>query len=779
MKAFITKNLKKIKYFLKKFRKNFLPGRKAIFGASLGIFGIFFLTIIGTNLIYLKYLGFWVILGMTISLIVVSFIMAVLSQLLIRLIGRIPFWLGVALLSGIPVLMWHFHINLSGTLLILSYLALFGSLIGGAVWLYFLKWHHTGRLKKSLIIISFVAGIAGLMAGLFWLLNPGKDLEYPESAAYAAESLPPALKMDNPAEPGPYKVMTLTYGSGIDRRRKEFGENADLLTESVDGSVFLDSWKGFNGKMRTRYFGFGKDSLPLNARVWYPDGKGPFPLVLIVHGNHLAQHFSDPGYEYLGNLLASRGYIFASVDQNFLNGSFTNFFKGLSNENNVRGWLMLKHIEVWKKWDEDPGNTFHNKVDLDNIALIGHSRGGEAVAHAALFNKLPYYPDNARETFDFHFNIRSVVAIAPADGQYQPAKIRTPLTDVNYFVIQGSHDADVSSYMGIRQFNRVSFSGDFDGFKSGLYVYRANHGQFNSNWGRKDYSSPRINFFNLKQLLPEKDQQQIAMVYISAFLDATLKGTTEYQPMFMDHRLARNWLPQTIYLNQYQQAGTIFIANFQEDLDLSTASLPGSHIMGHDLSVWREQSISLQWGDYDSRGVIMGWNTKDQDSIFPCFSIHWPAGSVITNENSILIFDLADTGEKADPLPVKENDNAGDDPGMNENAQEHTNNNDQVEKEPVFIDFTLRLKDGNGHILEFPLSSCFPLQPPLKRKFTKLRFLQSASESETIMHKFYFHLYKYKENNPEFDFENITGISFIFENSKPGVVAVNNIGFLP
>jgi hypothetical protein len=82
---------------------------------------------------------------------------------------------------------------------------------------------------------------------------------------------------------------------------------------------------------------------------------------------------------------------------------------------------------------------------MDRIALIGHSRGGEAVAHAACLNRLPYYPDDANEVFDFNFNIRSVIAIAPCDGQYQPGLMRTPLTDVNYLVLQGSHDADVSS----------------------------------------------------------------------------------------------------------------------------------------------------------------------------------------------------------------------------------------------------------------------------------------------------------------------------------------------
>jgi hypothetical protein len=75
--------------------------------------------------------------------------------------------------------------------------------------------------------------------------------------------------------------------------------------------------------LRSRYWGFDVTNLPLNGRVWYPDGDGPFPLALIVHGNHFMMDYSDPGYDYLGQLLASRGIILVSVDQNFLNGSWT------------------------------------------------------------------------------------------------------------------------------------------------------------------------------------------------------------------------------------------------------------------------------------------------------------------------------------------------------------------------------------------------------------------------------------------------------------------------
>ena len=48
--------------------------------------------------------------------------------------------------------------------------------------------------------------------------------------------------------------------------------------------------------------------MPVNGRVWYPHGGGPYPLVLIVHGNHNMKDYSDPGYAYLGTLLASRGH---------------------------------------------------------------------------------------------------------------------------------------------------------------------------------------------------------------------------------------------------------------------------------------------------------------------------------------------------------------------------------------------------------------------------------------------------------------------------------------
>ena len=217
--------------------------------------------------------------------------------------------------------------------------------------------------------------------------------------------------------------------------------------------------------------------------------------------------FSDPGYQYLGELLASRGFILASIDENFLNSGL---FHDPPKQQAARGWMLLEHLKQWRTWNSTPGNPFYQKVDTENVALMGHSRGGEAVATAALFNQLDYYPDDATIRFNYRFPIKSLVAIAPADGQYKPAGQWRIIRNVNYFTIQGANDADVSSFDGSRQFDHVRYTEPGPWFKAELYIYRANHGQFNSVWGRTDAGEPLSWFLNLKPLLSGDDQRKSA-----------------------------------------------------------------------------------------------------------------------------------------------------------------------------------------------------------------------------------------------------------------------------
>ena len=245
-------------------------------------------------------------------------------------------------------------------------------------------------------------------------------------------------------------MKTMFYGSGTDKRRAEFRDSVTIKTKTVDASPFV-SMEPAVAKSREKDWGFGVSKFPINGRVWYPAGDGPFPLVLIVHGNHDPLDYSDPGYGYLGELLASRGFILVSVDENFING-------GLRGESDGRAWMLLKHLEVWKRWNDSTGGPFYHKVDMNNIGIMGHSRGGEAVGIAAAFNRLSHYPDDANVKFNFNFNIKAVFAIAPVDGQYKPAGVFTPIENVNYMVIHGSHDGDVSSFNGLRAYQRIRFT---------------------------------------------------------------------------------------------------------------------------------------------------------------------------------------------------------------------------------------------------------------------------------------------------------------------------------
>ena len=110
---------------------------------------------------------------------------------------------------------------------------------------------------KNLTIIRKIATIIGLLIGfsfyiaVFILYIPaGFDVEQPINAALLNAEKIPHIQVSSPAEKGRYPVKTLTYGSGKDKHRKEFGEEATLKTDSINGVAFIDNWSGFGGWYR-------------------------------------------------------------------------------------------------------------------------------------------------------------------------------------------------------------------------------------------------------------------------------------------------------------------------------------------------------------------------------------------------------------------------------------------------------------------------------------------------------------------------------------------------
>ena len=290
------------------------------------------------------------------------------------------------------------------------------------------------------------------------------------------------------------------------RRVPRLGDDQD----ADRGRVAVRVDRAGRGARRARRTGASASSkLPINGRVWYPDGDGPFPLVLIVHGNHDPHDYSDPGYGYLGEQLASRGFILVSVDENFINGD-------LRGENDGRAWLLLKHLERWKQWNDSVGRPVLRTRSTCTTSRSWATRAAaRRSAIAAAFNRLSALP--RRREGQVQLQLRHQVGRSRSrrsTGSTSPPACSTPIENVNYMVIHGSHDGDVSSFNGLRQFQRIKFTDGKPWFKSAWYVYRANHGQWNTVWGNKDNGPRSGRYLDLRGLIPPEEQRQFSKVTI-------------------------------------------------------------------------------------------------------------------------------------------------------------------------------------------------------------------------------------------------------------------------
>lgn len=633
-------------------------------------------------------------------------------------------------------------------------------------------------LDADLISSSMRALVAPVLAVLLVNCSSTARLAPSDADIVLARQL---IEAPSPASTGPHTVQRLYYGSGTDRRRAEFRDSVTIRTETVDASKLVDL--GGQADDRNGYWGFTPSEFPINGRVWYPDGQGPFPVVLAVHGNHNMRDFSDPGYGYLGELMASRGYIFVSVDMNFVNG-------GIREENDARGWLLLKHLQAWRKFNEDRDNTFYRKADLDRVALIGHSRGGEAVGHAAAFNTLRHYPDDASLEFDFGFGIQSIIAIAPVDGQYLPTGRKVPVENVNYLVFHGSHDGDVTSFHGLRQYHRVRFTDETPRFKAAVYVYRANHGQWNSVWGSHDNGPRSGRNLDLSALMDPEDQRQFGKVYISAFLEATLLGKKEFLPLFRDHRVAGDWLPKTMYITRFESSSFFPLATFEGDIDVTTGG-PGIELRGDSLATWRESTLELRSrnrtntsASQENQVVWLGWNNRiaGQDSgvATPArYTVRLGDGVVLprplTPETTLDLL-LAPTDDVPSPRRASRDSSNSDERGESRRSRRPSADDD--EKPP--IDLSVEIRDKNGQVARLPLSRYGAIRRPLETHILRRGDLERSRFQnlfEIVLQSYSIELRDFLTVNRSVDLGVLESIALVFDRAEAGTVAVDDIGF--
>ncbi|WP_088889513.1 hypothetical protein [Leptolyngbya ohadii] len=435
---------------------------------------------------------------------------------------------------------------------------------------------------------------------------------HPDGDFYLKGKITNALA--NPALPGSFSFSQVVYAApGLNYSTSPAlsqyvvfqTPTAGYQTRRIDISDFADLPSGFG-------WPFTAANAPINGLLRVPQGSGPFPLCLIVHGNHSPQENSTPGYVYLLDLLASHGIIAGSIDCNFLNANW--------GENDARAIVHLEHVKQFRIWNQQSGHPLFGKVDLSNVMIAGHSRGGEGIGHASYFNRLdsvvpdpgdPAVPlDGSRGLGPYHFNLKVAVAIAPTENQYQPVGGRVVVQD-NYVILHGSRDGDVWDFQGYQTYDRSqpinlgTPTREAEGFKALLWIYGANHNFFNSVWAQDG-----------NPFLSRSEQENIAKVYFSAIAQGILLRRSQYLNLLKDCQLSQKqgWIPSTVRLvNQYQDQQRFFIAHFEEDTSLTTPSPPvngsidASNITALELSFNQGAGGNLY---QQTKGLKLDWDTS-------------------------------------------------------------------------------------------------------------------------------------------------------------------------
>lgn len=593
-------------------------------------------------------------------------------------------------------------------------MALFGKSMWAAV---------VNQVRSKLTGITLV--ISGVLTAAFVVLLTGQGFLDTYVKEYHAQSrrVLSAEKLDgfeDYGREGSYETASVLYG---------FGE--ELKTDTVDLSRYVSEEKIWHRLYRGLFQDYGLADAPVAGKIWYPVNAKNCPVIFMAHGNHSITEESYLGYDYLGSYLASQGYVFVSVDENVLNER--------SNENDARAVLLLENIKAIEHFNNESGNVLYGKMDYDNIGLAGHSRGGEMIVDAYLFNEYDAYPSNGMFKFDYHFHIKSLLAVAPSVNQYMPAGHETEITDVSYLVLQGANDQDISVFMGNEQYENISFSGEGDYLKSSLYIAGANHGQFNTVWGKYDTSAPFCWWLNVKNFITEAEQQEILKIYARAFFDKTLKGEDTYADLLTDYGKYASYLPETIYAQQYEKSKNRMITDFEDDSDLESAGEYG-WISADHFSMWTEEKLFYSdesMGKRENHALRLKWN----NTLEAWYQISFRKPQSLLD--SSIHFDAS--------------------------------NLDDGKEDANTLDFSVVLTDQKGRTARTVVGDEVALYPAFQIRLSKVQYLWRDCEEKYQFQTVELPIEKFAPEDG-FDSEHIISIRFEFDRMKNGKVNIDNIG---
>ena len=283
------------------------------------------------------------------------------------------------------------------------------------------------------------------------------------------------------------------------------------------------------------------------AEVTAPVGRADaMPLVLFLHGRHSTCFRggadgrasgdwpcpegwrpvpSHTGYRYIADLLASQGYLVVSISANGINGQDGLFMDGGAF---ARSLLIRHHLAQWAEWSAHGGDPweglFQGRVNLNEVVLVGHSRGGEGVERAAIDS----YPEDP-------WQIQGLVLIGPtAFGRQVAVGIHTtvilPFCDGDVSDLQGQQYVDIG-----RDLTRDS------ALRSSVMAMGTNHNYYNTEWTPGLSQSPAWDDWfdsgdaqcgeNRDQRLSPDEQQAVGLAYTAALVNLAVGDGSRSLPL--------------------------------------------------------------------------------------------------------------------------------------------------------------------------------------------------------------------------------------------------------
>ncbi len=268
----------------------------------------------------------------------------------------------------------------------------------------------------------------------------------------------------------------------------------------------------------------------LNGLIAVPEqGDGPYPVVVILHGthpgcpefDHVDRWPCDPadeqpnyrGFAYLAEHLAANGYVALSLNINAEN----TFGFGEPVAGERLGQIVDRHLRSLGAASAGGKNEFgvdlQGKADLQRLAFVGHSRGGD---QALMVATGPQMAAAARETGGYG-PVAGILMIAPSPGFTDPAAgSPAPLG-----ILLPMCDGDVTNQEGQHFYEGARLAPGQQAGAASAFLDAANHNGFNTLLGSDPFGTPRRP--DCATLIDPQAQQAFLADYAADFF-ATLFG---------------------------------------------------------------------------------------------------------------------------------------------------------------------------------------------------------------------------------------------------------------